>query len=161
MSSEVSPRFHHYIFAHRVLPQFASLVCMNIFDDLERQKEILLKQLWALAAENVELKDCLPFSGFKIYFVKTPPYMGAVIVMPTAKNISEAHMALFVQGMESAGDISPQYRYFTLEYGKNDKSTILCELVGAHFVVYGAGPAVDIRKFWEAALGIIKADVIR
>jgi len=162
MSSETGPRFHHYLFAHRILPHFAFLEGVDIFQTLENEKEKCLRQLWNLASEEVDKAACLPFSGFKIYFVKTLPHVGAVIVLPEPKNMSEAHMVLFVKQVEEkyTGTLPPKYRYFTLEYGKDSSNTILCELSGGQYVIYGAGPSVDIRKFWAAALGIINADVI-
>lgn len=158
MTSQNRPRFHHYLFAHRVLPQYAFLPDVDIFHVLEEQKELFLKKIWALSAEYVDLRECLPFYGFKIYFVKTRPFMGAVIVLPEPKNITEAHMVLFVSRMDRKQP--SMVRYFTLEFGKDRKNTILCELTGGQYVVYGTGPSVNIRKFWEATLGIIKADVI-
>src|SRR5271157_4271845 len=162
MSSQNDPRFHHYLFAHRILPHYAFLLGEEFFQVLKEQKDNFLQWLWTLTAKDLDTGDHLPFSGFKIYFVKTPPFMGAVIVLPEPKNTSEAHMVLFVSPMEIKYDEKAQqkYRYFTLEYGKDNRNTVLCELTGGHYVVYGTGPSVNIRKFWEATLGIIKADVI-
>jgi hypothetical protein len=162
MSSQTSPRFHHYLFAHRFLPHYAFLPGVDIFHVLEEQKENILKQLWAIAAEHVDLNECLPFSGFKIYFVKSPPFMGAVIVLPEPKNITEAHMVLFVRRRDRklAGKKPSRCRYFTLEYGKNNKDTVLGEWTSRRHTNYGTGPNPTVRDFWEAIIGIINPDII-
>lgn len=162
MICDIVSRLHHYLFAHRVLPQYAFLPGVDIFQVLEEQKENILKQLWALAAKYVDLDECLPFAGFKIYFVKSTPFMGAIIVLPEPKKITEAHMVLFVRRIckKRAGKKPSKCRYFTLEYGKNDKDTVLGEWTGRQHMNYGTGPDPKIRNFWEAAVNLQNPAVI-
>jgi hypothetical protein len=151
-----NPRFHHYLFAHRILPRFAFSLGMDFYQVLKEQKVFFLQRLWTLAAKGIGPGDHLPFSGFKIYFVKSPPFMGAVIVLPEPKNITEAHMVLFVTRMDRkyTGKKPSKSRYFTLEYGKDSKNTILCEWAGGRHFIYGTGPAAKVKDFWEAAIRI-------
>jgi hypothetical protein len=157
-------RPHHYLFAHRVLPgrlwQNPSWFLETLYS--EHTLGFLLTR-WGEAAMGLDESEFLPPEE-KLrcnFFDLAGGYRAAVISLPEARFVTEAHMVAMVSRPEQRRWLffktDPVLRYFTLEYGLCEDlktpRTVLCEWTPNAHLNYDTGPAANP----EAFLGAIEA----
>ena len=149
---------HHYVFAHRALPEMCEqdpVQIFSIFASPERDK--FVAWLWA----TVEKRLGKPIVGFdplelsvSTFKLKGSPVI--VLRMPATAVAAEAHfVGIVLRG--SAQDVAPEQmatiRYFTLEHGiqlDGSPRTVMCEWAAGAHRNYGDGPAATLEDFTRA-----------
>ena len=147
------PRGQHHAFAHRALPEAAFADLPGLLDALAgADAETLLAEMWAACGRaHPEKEDRVEPQGLAAS-VETLPcgQRVAVVTLPPAERITEAHMAAAVLGPSKKllGIFKgrPQVRYFTLEFGYTDQKTertALCEWT------FGPGGEISHRNYGD------------
>lgn len=160
----LSPREHHYQFAHAALRRLAfedgdALVTALSAEDAEE----FLARLWeavgrdaAAGAEDAddEANTPLPPDGLEAIPVRLAGRPAALVRLPEPRAATEAYFVAAVLNhelLEAAKPApEPAAYYFTLEKGfgaDGSVRTLFCEWDGSAHRNHGAGPAPDPRKF--------------
>lgn len=147
LDDPTSFRPHHYLFAHRVLPQvfYGSTELLLLHLRGEGVEE--LKRLWQEVASRLDPVERLPAAGFTLEITRHEPDLRVFwITLPPAERSPEAHyVALAVRG--------PERTYYTLEKSishDGQATTAFCTWTreGSHKNFGQAGPPTleDFRK---------------
>lgn len=158
-------RMHHYVFAHRILPEVAFTDPNHVLELLKSDKGTpFLSDLWEevgracprpLEADGLEV-SVQALGGCEIILVQLP----TPVVAP------EAHYLALVHGQESRffGLVKrPRLRCFTLERSirlAGGTRTVICEWTwnqesGLEHNNYGAGPPANAQDFLGSLAGIL------
>lgn len=152
-SSELlaEPRGQHYVMAHVALRQSSlhtPLMALDLLSDPKRGLGFL-GRLFDDVTKNVA-KNGQPTTikspTFKLHPIQNGAYFFAVVEMPVARAMAEAH---YVAIAVDKADVDSKAkdargRYFTLELGSDFSSgalrSVLCEWQGDRHMNYGDGP---------------------
>ena len=163
---EQEARAHHYVFAHRVLPQIAAksggAFALDLLQD-HRRAAARLVELWEQIGGDLTIP--LPSTGLDVVIGTCRGQPTPVIVLPTPEIMSEAHFVALVpepQGFLARLLGRPKtWRFFTLEFGLGmggTQRTVVCEWKlgpeGFEHANYGDGPAAEIDAFLERLQGL-------
>lgn len=133
-------RFHHYLFAHRVLPRAVFSDPDRFESKLEADGRMFLRFLWETAAADDAVVNVLDPEGLDFEIHATPHGKVVEVRMPEPAEPPEAHTVMVV--------LSSPPRVFTLERSidpeSGSPSTMLCEWDrdGQH-LNHGRGPGPD------------------
>ena len=150
------PRLHHYLFAHRILPDFTLNQGPDLLSTLARDGQVFLDWIWSRLAEDLPPAEHLDPEGLTFSLHELGPWHIVLITLPPAEHTTEAHMVAAVAQLHPLGWGQQTYgtfRCFTLERTDAHPATSLCEwTLDAHLHI-GPGPAVDPDAFLQAVLG--------
>jgi hypothetical protein len=156
-----SPRCHHYTLAHVALRQVAltrpvEFLAVLASRDATRFLSDLLRQVSANCRGREDRPD-FSVDDITVHTVRAGGYPCAVIEMPRARAVAEAHMVAAVvladPNRPPADDEEPRVRYFTLEKGMTfggPPRTVLCEWSDEAHMNYGDGPPAEVPAFVAA-----------
>jgi hypothetical protein len=145
------PRQHHYEFAHVVLRAIVFRAGAYLLELAAKGAlTAVVHESWERIAEGLPPERRLPADGLRGDRVDTPELAAAVITLPSAAHIAEAHYVALV-----ADPVDPtRLDFFTLEHTwtTDDRpATMLGRWTrdGRHLEL-GDGPAVDPHQFLDA-----------
>jgi len=154
-SVRTEPRDHHYVFAHYTVREICEqdpLQFFSIVASPEQPKFLAL--LWELTAKRIG-KPASEVNAAELSVttgrVKDCPAI--IFTMPPPEAPAEAHFVavLLTGSAEPGGETSQaQFRYFTLEHGKNldgTTRTVMCEWADGAHRNFGDGPAATVEAF--------------
>jgi len=148
---EDEPRQHHYEFAHVVLRAIV-FRAGRLMLDLAANGGLtaLVHESWDRVGEGLPPERRLPSDGLRGERIDTPDLSAAVIVLPPAEHVAEAHLVALVPGPADAERID----FFTLEYALTPEGTPTTALGhwtrdGRHLNL-GDGPEAEPRPFLDA-----------
>lgn len=162
---ETAPRAHHYIFAHQVMPRRVHRYGCDFINFLDPEfSPNWLPRLWEEAGNQVAVEDRILMDGLASFTRRVDDYFIAIVTLPEARSMTEAHLAAIVcgplppgteklprRGRKDSPDWIPT-QYFTLEYGSCNSGhrTVFCSWTkdGSHHN-YGTGPAANAEDFFE------------
>lgn len=149
------PRDHHYLYAHRLLPQLAFSAPEKFLAFVERNGSAFLEYFWNECGKQIAEDERIQPEGLscKIYSLDDG-IVAACITLPQPVEMPEAYFAAFVHRPEGDDLLNSKQvftRYFTLEYGQRmdgSARTVLCEwnAEGSH-LNYGDGPPPQMDLF--------------
>jgi hypothetical protein len=163
----LSPREHHYHFAHTALRRLAfedpdALVTALSAEDAEE----FLVRLWkavgkdvAANAENAQDQAATPLTpdGLEAIPARLAGRPAAVVRLPEPRAATEAHLVAIVLNHELLEPAKPAPEpavyYFTLEKSFSSDGALratFCEWDGTAHRNHGVGPAPEPRKFVDA-----------
>ncbi len=157
-------RTHHYLFAHRVLPSMfydnpAAFIAGSLEDGAE-----LARRVWDRVGQDFleDEEEVIASDGLDVLPVKSPPYLGAVYVLPDPVEPVEAYMVCAIGKVKKPffGDPTlKKPRFFTLELGddlEGNSYCVLCEWAkdGSHLNL-GAGPEPEPNAFISCCLKLL------
>jgi len=132
-------REHHYVFAHRMLPDMVNFP--GSFTELvaEGKFGMTLRGLWDQFGASLPEQDRISSDGIDATGVDVGGVPGMLITLPPAKHWTEMYAALVVPL-----DPIDERRFFTLERQLNDGSgepgTMICERRENSHGNFGPGP---------------------
>lgn len=145
------PRQHHYEFAHVVLRAIV-FRAGRLMLDLAANGGLtaLVHESWQRVGEGLPEERQLPADGLRGDRIDTPDLSAAVITLPPAEHVAEAHLVALVADPAH----SDQIDYFTLEHtwtSDGQATTALGHWTrdGRHLNL-GDGPHPDPRAFLDA-----------
>ena len=163
------PRNHHYIFAHRVLPELFFRNPEQFIDALGEGGDDFLLDLWERVGEMEINSGIERFTSvdLKCEIKKLGDGTNVVLItLPVPEGITEAYFiaAIYRPAVRKILFIKKKVviRFFTLEYGWNlDDSTrtVLCEWKkGGVYYNMGDGPEPTLQEFFKSVCTLIEAD---
>lgn len=165
----LSPRAHHYYFAHAALKELA-------FEDPERlviamaapEAETFLTELWEAVGKDVASMavqqqqggesdpQIVPAEGLEAIPARVASRPAALVRLPEPRATTEAYFVAVVLNHELTEPVKPapepEVFYFTLEKGfSTDGSlrTVFCEWDETSHKNFGDGPPADPRRFLD------------
>ncbi len=170
-------RGQHYTFAHRLLPGVArhlGALSVLVLADEDKRDEFLL-DIWNDSGRDEKGDNLVASEGLRASVSRTDDKLIAIVVLPPAKRIPEAHFVAIMcdlppetddedaENSEEAREVfrlivrSMPVRYFTLERGSSldgTPHTVFCEWTaeGAHHNM-GDGPPAAEREFFRFLAG--------
>lgn len=137
-AGDLSVRLHHYAFAHHTLRELLAFPhSLTQLVDEDYLNEVV-HSLWEEVGNKLGPNQQLASEGLVGRSVDVEGVLGALVVLPTALNGTEAHAALIVP-LDPPND----RRFFTLEVFALDgnEHTVICEWEGQAHRNLGLGPA--------------------
>jgi hypothetical protein len=158
-------REHHYIFAHRVIPAMFFERPADFLKILRHARTAPLMDLWAAIAEDLEADQRLAPEGLAVDFREASGASVAIITLPGARAMPEAHFVALVHRPASSRLkrwMQPLTRCITLEYTEDlsggEVSTVLGEWSQAgNHANYGPGPDPQLEEFFSAVEDLVRA----
>ena len=162
----LSPRAHHYYFAHAALKELA-------FEDPERVvialaapgAERFLAEMWETVGRDVAGAEQpqqgadagpVPPDGIETIPARVAGRPTALVRMPPPRATTEAYFVAIVLNHELSEPVKPapepELYYFTLEKGfslDGSLRTVFCEWDETAHKNYGDGPPADARRFLD------------
>lgn len=145
------PRQHHYEFAHVVLRAIV-FRAGRLMLDLAANGGLtaLVHESWDRVGEGLAPERRLPSDGLRGELIDTPDLSAAVIVLPPAEHVAEAHLVALVPDSADAERMD----FFTLEHtwtSEDERATTIGHWTrdGRH-LDFGDGPEPDPRAFLDA-----------
>jgi len=147
IDSDISPRNHHYNFAHIDLPIafFADPegFMEELVHDYGWQDGLLLHDIWYRSAGQI-----LPSDGLSFKIVEAEELIIAAVTMPPAEEVPEAIYVAMVFNFETE-----EAYYFTLEYSFGGATMFCAWFANRSRQNFGEGPpAGDIDAFIEEVI---------
>ena len=145
------PRQHHYEFAHVVLRAIAFRVGRLMLELADTGGlTTLVHESWDRVGEGLPPELRLASDGLRAERVEAPELTAAVITLPPAEHVAEAHLVALVAGP----DDQEHAEFFTLERAwtpAGEPATALGQWTrdGQHLDL-GPGPEPDPRAFLDA-----------
>ena len=161
----MTPRQHHYQFAHRALPQFGLAGVAQTLDILKTPMGgPFLIDIWDKVGQDLPKQERLPPSGLACSSHQTADGRSVIVVaLPPPEEMTEAWFVAFLRVPEERRLMifkSPAtLRCFTLEKGVNledgAQRTVLCEWTrdGNH-MNFGDGPSPTVEAFVAAIANV-------
>jgi hypothetical protein len=159
----LSPRAHHYYFAHAALRNLAMEAPDQVVLALcSGDGEVFLRRVWDEVAREFASagheEPVVGAEGLETVSARVAGRPCALVTLPPPVATTEAHFVAIVLNHEideplksPAGD-QPQVYYFTLEKGfalDGRPRTVFCEWSGEAHHNYGDGPAAEGRLFLD------------
>jgi len=160
-SSREEPREHHYVFAHYTVRKVCEQDPLQFFAIVASPEQPkFLAWLWELTAKRVgkPIAEVNP-AELSVTTGRVKDYPAIIFTMPPPEAAAEAHFVavLLTSGPMSEGEASrAQFRYFTLEHGKNldgTLRTVMAEWAEDAHRNFGDGPAATAKDFIDAVEG--------
>lgn len=151
-------RPHHYLFAYRVLPQFALSDPRKFFAHLTNGGVEFLRFFWNQLGESLPISDRVDSNGLAVTFGSSnSPVAVACITLPPPMRETEAYFAGFVYRAASGFVFKKKpavARYLTLELGTSVMTgqpvTFLVERkADGSRANFGSGYPTDVAAFIE------------
>lgn len=150
------PRLHHYLFAHRILPDFTLNQGPDLFATLDRDGQVFLEWIWSRLAQDLPAAEHLDPEGLGFSRHELGPWHIILVTLPPAAHTTEAHMVAAVAHQHPLGwgqHAYDAFRCFTLERTDAHPTTALCEWRPDAHHHLGPGPTLDPGAFLKAVLG--------
>ena len=141
------PRPHHYQFAHRVMPGTARQVAVRLPElAADGRLNDALRATWEQIGLALDEGDRLSPDGLSGQMVEVDGHQVALITLPRALHVTEAHFAAVVLGTDPV-------RYVVLEHSwtlADQPDTVLGEWTPDVHINLGSGPPPTQREFLKA-----------
>ena len=152
-SSRDEPREHHYVFAHYTVREVCEQDPLQFFAIVASPEQPkFLAWLWELTAKRVgkPIAEVNP-AELSVTTGRVKDCPAIIFKMPAPEAAAEAHfVAVLLTGSPEGEASQAQFRYFTLEYGKNldgTTRTVMCEWAEGAHRNFGDGPAATAKDF--------------
>lgn len=145
------PRQHHYEFAHVVLRAIVFRAGPLLLDlAANGGLTALVHESWERVGEGLPPERRLPATGLRADRLDTPDLSTAVVTLPRAEHIAEAHLIALVADPTDATRLD----FFTLEHTwteSDEPATIIGRWTrDARHLDLGDGPLPEPRAFLDA-----------
>jgi hypothetical protein len=165
-SVRTEPRDHHYVFAHYTVREVCEQDPLQFFSIVASPEQPkFLAWLWELTAKRTgtPLSE-VDTAALSVTTGRVKDCPAIIFKMPPPEASAEAHFVAVVLTSSpepggAGGEASrAQFRYFTLEYGKNFDGaarTVMCEWADGAHRNFGDGPAATIEDLIGAVERLI------
>lgn len=145
------PRQHHYEFAHVVLRAIVFRAGRPMLDlAANGGLTAMVHESWDRVGEGLPPERRLASDGLRGVWIETPGVSAAVITLPSAEHVGEAHLIALV----AVPDDPEQVDFFTLERtwtsGGEPATTLGRWTRDGRHLDLGEGPAPDPHAFLDA-----------